>query len=428
MIEQRPRPGLLLAILLAGQFMANMDVTIANVAAPSIQRTLHASGSALEFTVSGYVLAYAMLFLAGARMGSILGYGRLFVAGLVGFTAASFACALAPNPMALILARVFQGGFAALMVSQVLSGIALTFTGTERARAIGLWGMTLSIAAVVGQALGGLLVSANVLGTAWRPVFLMNVPIGIVLVTLAIAQLPMRPDGKPVRFDFRAIWPLVNPEVVKHPVIRWGLAGYGMALSIYFSLLFIVALYLQQGHHKSAFYSGLTMLSWVGAFGIAGIVLPRLLGSGVQKLAPLGALLIAVSTGTMSSLLWRGMLSEDALVALLGLGGFGLGTISNATMTNATNALPKRHAADVSGLAGTNVPVSGALGVAIFGTAYLALATRTGSDRAFAVITAAYAAWALLSALVAYRSVRPSAAKQLDANWHAKGTAMREIS
>jgi predicted MFS family arabinose efflux permease len=426
MIASRSRSGLL-ATLLAGQFMANMDITIANVAAPSIQRSLHASGTALELAVSGYVLAYGVLFIASARMGRLFGYGRLFVGGLCGFTLASLACALAPDPRALILARVFQGGFAASMVAQVLTGIALAFSGAERARAIGLWGVALSLAAVAGQVLGGLLVSANILGTTWRPVFLINVPIGVVLALLAFAYLPMQSGDNRARCDVRALWPLVDSAVLGHPAIRWGLTGYGMSLSIYFSLLFVIALYLQHGHQKSAFYSGLTMLSWVAAFGLAGFVLPRLLGSTVKKLAPAGALLIAASTAAVSVLLWHGALSEGALVALLGLGGFGLGTLSNATMTTVTGAVPTQLAADVSGLAGTNVPVSGALGIALFGTAYLALVVRADSDRAFAIVSAAYAVLALASALAAHRSLRPTAAKQLDANWRG-GAAKHEPS
>ena len=115
----RLRQRWLLAVLVAGQFMANVDIAIVNVATPSIHRDLHASGGALEFVVSGYVLAFAMLIITGARLGRIAGYRRVYLAGLAGFTLASLACSLAPGTGALIGARIAQGACAAVMVPQV---------------------------------------------------------------------------------------------------------------------------------------------------------------------------------------------------------------------------------------------------------------------------------------------------------------------
>jgi MFS family permease len=118
----RLRQRWLLAVLVAGQFMANVDIAIVNVATPSIHRDLRASGGALEFVVSGYVLAFAMLIITGARIGRIAGYRRTYLAGLAGFTLASLACSLAPDAGALIGARIAQGACAAVMVPQVLTG------------------------------------------------------------------------------------------------------------------------------------------------------------------------------------------------------------------------------------------------------------------------------------------------------------------
>jgi MFS family permease len=184
------RRWLMLAVLITGQFMALLDVTIVNVAIPTIQAKLHASGTALQLVVAGYTVSYAMLLITGARLGDLRGHRRLFLAGLGTFTLASLACGLAPTTGALVTARFVQGAGAALMVPQILSVIQRQFAGAARARALGVHAATLASGAVVGQALGGLLVSANLLGASWRPVFLVNVPVGVVAAVLVPRLVP----------------------------------------------------------------------------------------------------------------------------------------------------------------------------------------------------------------------------------------------
>ena len=193
----RLRQRWLLAVLVAGQFMANVDIAIVNVATPSIHRDLHASGGALEFVVSGYVLAFAMLIITGARLGRIAGYRRAYLAGLAGFTLASLACSLAPGAGALIAARIAQGACAAVMVPQVLTGIQVSFEGRARARALSVLVMTMSGSAVIGQALGGPLIAADVFGTGWRSIFWVNVPVGVVALAGAAVLLPRESRGAP---------------------------------------------------------------------------------------------------------------------------------------------------------------------------------------------------------------------------------------
>jgi MFS family permease len=184
------RRWLMLAVLITGQFMALLDVTIVNVAIPTIQAKLHASGAALQLIVAGYTVTYAMLLITGARLGDLRGHRRLFLAGLGTFTLASLACGLAPTTGALVTARFVQGVGAALMVPQILSVIQRQFAGAARARALGVYAATLASGAVVGQALGGLLVSANLLGASWRPVFLVNVPVGVAAAVLVPRLVP----------------------------------------------------------------------------------------------------------------------------------------------------------------------------------------------------------------------------------------------
>ena len=134
--DRLPHKGRLLAVLLIGPLMAQADATIANVATPSIRADLGASGAALELVVGGYMIAFAMLLITGARLGQTHGYRRVFVLGVTTFTSASVLCGIAPTPAVLVAARVLQGAGAALMFPQTLTGIQLSFEGAERARAI----------------------------------------------------------------------------------------------------------------------------------------------------------------------------------------------------------------------------------------------------------------------------------------------------
>jgi MFS family permease len=133
------RPGGVLAVLLLGQFMAILDVSIVNVAAPTLRMDLHSSGAGLQLAIAGYTISYAVLLITGARLGDRLGHGRAFRAGLAGFTAASLLCGLAPNTATLIAFRLVQGVGAALMMPQLMSLIQRTFDGPARARALSLY-------------------------------------------------------------------------------------------------------------------------------------------------------------------------------------------------------------------------------------------------------------------------------------------------
>jgi hypothetical protein len=148
------RPGLVLAVVLIGQFMAVLDASIVNVAAPSIHARLHASGAGLQLAVAGYTITYAVLLVTGARLGDILGHRRVFLAGLVLFTLASLGCGLAGTAGLLVALRFAQGAGAAVMIPQVLSLIQRTHAGPARARAMSSYSAVLAGGAVVGQLAG----------------------------------------------------------------------------------------------------------------------------------------------------------------------------------------------------------------------------------------------------------------------------------
>lgn len=451
-MTSRQRLGLLLGVLLTAQFMANIDVAIVNVAAPSIRDSLRASGGELELIVSGYTLAYALLLVTGARLGSTHGLRRLFLLGLAGFTLASLACGVAPDAAVLIGARIVQGAAAGLMVPQVFTGVQQYFTGAARAKALGAQAIVLAGGAVAGQALGGILVSANLLGTGWRPIFLINLPIGIAAFLLGLRYLPTDEPVARRRIDIPGVavlsaalllvvvplvfgrdvgWPwwtwvslvtsvpvvlafvrlqrriadrggspLVNLHILRGRALPWGLAAQAAATGTYYTMLFTLALYLQQGLGRSPLYSGLALVPWVAAFGVAGPVLTRFPPARVPKLAPYGCLLLGVSYAAISLTVGVGHGNGTLLLVLLGFGGLGLGLSYSAMMRHLTESVPRGFASDFSGILVTVFQIAGVLGVAALGTLYQALAPVGGPDPArvaFTVLNACFAVIALLA-------------------------------
>jgi MFS family permease len=446
------RDARLLAVLLAGQAIANIDTAIVNVATPSIHADLGASGAQLQLVVSGYILAYAVLLITGARLGHLWGYRRMFVLGLGAFTLASLGCGIAPEPTSLIVARCIQGVGAALLVPQVLSGIQINFSGDARTRALGLFVVVLSASAVLGQVLAGLLLALDPFASGWRSLFLINVPVGALLVPAALGWLPGDTRRGRARLDLPGVswlslalvlllvplsigreegWPLwtwvclaasaptlalfglaerrvaqgggspvVDLRLLARPEVGWALVSRAAAAATYFALLFIIALYLQQGLGKSPLYSGLALVAWVAAFGVGGPALRRLPAWLAERAAAVGCLGMAVTYAGLG----LGGGSTPLLVGLLAIGGLGFGFATTALLMHLTSVVPAEAAADVSGLYNTNSQVAAVAGLACFGTLYLSLADHPA--RAFGVVCLAFAGTALLAALAADQALR----------------------
>jgi MFS family permease len=434
-LQQR---GRMLAVLLLAPFLASADATIANVATPAIRADLGASGAALELVVGAYFVAFAVLLITGARLGQTHGYKRLFLIGTSVFGTGSLFAGLAPEPVLLILARVMQGAGAALMLPQVLSGIQLHFDGAARARAIGKYSLALSGGAVVGQILGGVLISA---AHSWRPIFLVNVPICVAAVVAGRSVLPRDGARGSGRVDTRGIamlslglllivvpltlgrgegWPawtwiclaaapaalaaflrgqrLIDVRALRPPPVLLGLLALMTATGTYFALLFTLAQYVQRGLGHSALISGLTLVPWVAAFGVGGQIVR---GRPARAMSPSGYVLLAAAYLGIGVLRPGGAL----LVVLLGFGGLGLGIGFVALMGHLTSAVAPRHAADISGVSTTTTQIGGAIGVAAAGGLYLSLAPD-GPRHAFAVTALALAGAAALAAIAAYVATR----------------------
>ncbi|MGH3662194.1 MAG: MFS transporter [Micromonosporaceae bacterium] len=455
MSPQGPRPDRVLGVLLVGPFMAQADATITNVATPSIQSDLGASGAELELVVGAYLIAFAALLVTGARLGQTHGYRRILLLGVGLFTGASLLCGLALDPTSLIFARALQGIGAALMFPQSLTGIQLNLTGGLRTRAIGRYAMALSGGAVAGQILGGALVFADIAGSGWRSIFLVNVPVGIVLVIAAFRHLPADTPKERRRLDLGGVatlsasmllvvsplvlgreagWPpwtwlslgagalvitgflaversvaarggspLVNLALLAEPAVRWALLTLLVATATYYALLFCMAQYLQRGLGHGPLLAGLTLVPWVAAFGLASQVVRRLPSRWARSAPGIGCSLLALAYAAISATMFTDP-DGPLLYGLLGVGGLGLGIQFNALITHLTTVAPAEHAPEVSGVTTTVLQIGGALGVAALGSLYLSADAHleAGSpSHAFGVATAAFAAVALVAVVTA---------------------------
>ncbi|MDX3239302.1 MFS transporter [Streptomyces sp. ME03-5709C] len=453
------RPGLLLAVVLAGEFMASLDVTIVNVATATIQRDLHASGAGLQMVVAGYVIAYAVLLITGARLGQRHGYGRAFQLGLAGFTMFSLACGLAPDTGSLIGFRLAQGLSAAVMVPQVVSLIQRTFSGASRARALSVYTAVIAAGTVVGQVLGGLLVSADIAGSGWRPVFLVNVPIGVVLLIVGRRLFVAAEGDRDRTLDLRgllvlaaAIGLFVVPLVLGHevgwPAWTWamliasalafalfvrverrvakgggsplipsrvlrspGLIPASVALFLQWAsfsgFTFAFALHMQEGLGYSALRSGLFSLFTIG-FGVAGLTWHRL-PRRLHLHLPMTALVVIALTYAAAGLVLRsGHDVGVTAVVVLVLLALACGCTYGPLFGRGLGGVRPVDAADASGVMITIIQLGQVVGISLPGTLFLSRVTYPAppvdSGHALAVTGIAVAAAAAVGAGFAHRT------------------------
>ncbi|MCF2130053.1 MFS transporter [Strepomyces sp. STD 3.1] len=418
------------AVLLAATFMGILDVLIVNVAAPSIQRDLNAGFADLQLVISGYVLAYAVALTTGGRLGGTYGHKRVFVTGLVAFVVMSTACAAAPTAGALIVLRIGQGLAAALMLPQVLALIQTVFSPQERPRALALYGATLGMGAIAGQILGGLLLDLDVFGLGWRSVFLVNVPIGLVAAACAAVLLPEARPGDRHELDIpgllltaiamtlliyplirgqaggwppwiwamfagsalalAALWrveqrsarsggaPLVRPSLLRKRGFSLGLAVVVFFYSGNYGLFLLLAYVFQDGLHLSPLGSGIAFLPLGVGFAGASMVGRRLVARYGKAVLVAGAGAMAVGYLVLIVTLLPGPAPDAPLAALamapaLLVAGAGGGLVAAPLVGSILATVPAEDAGAGSAILLTVNQAAISLGVAVFGTLFVAL-------------------------------------------------------
>lgn len=440
--QAEPKRWSALTILLLGNFMNLLDVSIVNVALPSIQETTGAGFAALQWVIAGYLLVLALGLLPGGRLGDRFGHKRMFLAGVGAFTLTSALCGLAPDSGTLVVARLLQGGGAALMVPQVLAIIHTSFAENERAAAFGLSGAVAGLAVIIGPVLGGGLIAFDLFGLGWRWIFLVNVPVGLFVLVRGLSVLPAREGNGHLALDGRGM-ALAAPIVVLLicPTIEGSEAGWSPALIAamaaalpvlalfvwlqhrqdargeptlmpprlfrrrsyaagvvlafaFFSgvagFFMVFAVYLQQGLGHSALEAGLALLPFaVGAF-VASAASAMRKGRANRWLLAAGSTVMAVG---MVSLLLLLDGAEDALawpvLSSLALAGAGMGLFVVNMFDFAMSEVPDADAGAASGLLHTAQQLGNAAGIAVLGAIFFGTLAIHGAGAWESAITRA---------------------------------------
>lgn len=428
-----PRRWLILFVVLVVECMDLLDGTIVNVAAPTIRTDLGASAAALQWIVGGYALALAVGLVPGARLGDVHGRRRLFLLGTIAFTLSSALCGIAPSTGVLVACRLLQGLGAALMIPQGFGIIRSAFPTDELPKAFGLFGPVIGLSAVLGPIVGGGLVDLDLLGTGWRMIFLVNVPLGVVAVWGALRVLPeSRTPGAPtldvpgsalvalamglliypliqgreldwpwwtfammaasaalfVAFAVRALHgekagghPLVTPSIFRKRGYSAGVAVILLFFAGMIGIMLTFTLYLQIGLHYSAVHAGLSFAPWslgmaIGA-GLAGAVLASRFGRHV-----LHAGLLVMLAGVMALLAMIHAQGVDLTTLKLAgptlLCGLGTGLIVAPLFSIVLASVEEREIGSASGVLNALQQLGAAVGVAVLGTIFFSAIVAYG--------------------------------------------------
>ncbi|MGW4435083.1 MFS transporter [Streptomyces sp. NPDC004596] len=452
--------GIALMVVLTGYALSIVDASIVNVALSSISDDLNGGAAALELVVSGYGLAYAVGLVLGGRLGDAFGRRRLYAWGLAAFTVTSALCGLAPTIEFLVTARLLQGAAAAMLVPQVLATIQAVTAGQTRARAIGMYGATAALGMVVGQILGGLLVSLDVAGMGWRSVFAINVPIGVAAL-LAVRRIPAtRADAKPgfdpvgtvllgvtmvcllavivtgpdlgwplwlwsllvvaaatalalVRaeraLEARGGSPLLSPSVLSHPGMRRGLAAMVPFSAGFGAFLFVYALVAQGHFGLDGLASGGVLVPFAAAFFVVTLFTPRIAAALGGRIVTLGALVQCAGLLLLALVIGLGWPHPSLALVLVGIGCYGVGAaLTGPTLFRMILAdVPAAQAGMGSGVLVTSQQMATALGATVGGTLYVSLSGWLSTVTAAVLVVVLLACFAVTVLLISLKLPDP---------------------
>ena len=464
--EPDPRRWRVLAVSLVVGFMSLLDVTIVNVAVPSIRAGLDTSAATIQWVVSGYALAFGMTLVAGGRLGDAHGRRRMMTIGLIGFIVSSAAVGLAPNAAAIVLARLVQGASAGLLTPQNSGLIQQLFRGPERGRAFGMFGFTVAVASATGPLIGGLLIGLLGEENGWRSLFLINVPIGLVALVLIRRLVPDNDAGaeagsdvsKDPRIDLvgavllgltvlAVLFPLISLEggaglplvvLVAFPLLAWafvrweartverghpplldvsllrGLPGYANGLlvgTLYFTgftgIFLVLSVHLQEGEGFSPLQAALLMTPFAVGAATTSPLAGRLVGTLGRRvtLVALGVMM----TGTALAA-WLVTSPTDTLWWTLApamfLAGVGGGGVISPNFTLTLAEVPPDMGGAAGGALQTGQRIGSALGAALLMTVYQAVGTVTSAPMAARAALLAALAVLTLAFAAAVRSWR----------------------
>jgi EmrB/QacA subfamily drug resistance transporter len=453
-MDERPRwPGRwhALSVSLVASFMTLLDVSIVNVALPSIERDLGASASSLQWVVSGYALAFGLALVPAGRLGDTVGRRRMFLIALSGFVVTSALSGAAPTTGPLIAARLLQGVAGGMLLPQSSGLIQELFDGAERGRAFGFLGATVGLATAAGPVIGGLILAIFAGPDGWRWIFYVNLPIGLVALALAARLVPAATGTgrRGVHLDLvgslllgggvlslllplvdatdgglTRLWPLFGLAVGllagfvwweartvrrgHQPLLDPQLArtdGYASGLAIglvyfvgYTGIWLVLALFFQDGLGYSPLRSGLAVTPFALGVGASAVLAGRLVGRVGRWLTVTGLTMTAVGLAA-TALVLRQVGGDQAAWAAAGpllLGGLGGGMVTSPNVTLTLASVPVKMAGAAGGALQTAQRIGSAIGTALLASVFYRVLTGSGHDYPAAVSEALLCASGLM--------------------------------
>lgn len=405
--------------MLSAPLLSVIDVFIINIAIPAIKKGVHATDAEVQLVIAGYLLGYAAFLITGGRAGDHFGRKQVFFWGMLCFTVASCLCGLSITPIQLNLTRFFQGVSASFMVPQTIAFIQILFTGKkERAKAIGLFGITLGLAAVIGQVLGGYLSDTHWAIAGWRLIFFINLPIGILTLWATSRYVTETKGNQGNKFDYVGVliltlalfcliypltqgreagWPLWSIALIilsfglfayfiynqknrlaanKNPLIdvrlfeikdfNIGLIAVLFHFMLHTSYLLLSAVYLQNGLKVSALYCGLYFIFPGILFIASSVIASKLIVRFGKRVLQVGVIFLAAAFLLQMKLLQPGV-NAWLIITLMGIWGFGNGLVLPSLLNIVLKSVPAEHAGAAAGIYSTFQQTASALGVSIIG-------------------------------------------------------------
>ena len=417
---------LALGVMLVGPLLGVIDFFIANIGINSIRTSLQAGFGEIELVVAGYGLTYAVCLITGGRLGDIYGRKKIFIVGLIGFTTTSALCGLAPNAASLVIWRLLQGCAAAVMFPQALSFIHVNFSASAKRLAFSIYGAAIGFGSILGQILGGFLIQANLFGLGWRPIFLINVPIGLATAAAAWLLLQESQSDKPPRLDpigtvllslalflfslpfmegretgwpawawialaasvpmfavflrwenrlaHNGATPLVEPRLLKD---RGFLVGIGVTC-IYFaghsSMLLVLCLFLQLSLNLNPFQAGLSLAPFSFGFLLGSAFSGKLNGLLGRKSLHVGTAVLAITLAALA-LEASNIHGRQSFLFVFScfLYGIGRGLVTTPLFNTVLSGVPAREAGAAAGIVSTAQQVANSVGIAVLGAVALSV-------------------------------------------------------
>lgn len=414
-----------LIILLTAPLLSVIDVFIINIAIPAIKNGVHATDAELQLVIAGYLLGYASFLITGGRAGDHFGRKKIFFLGMLFFTVTSCLCGLSNTALQLNITRFFQGCSASFMLPQVISYIQILFPDPkERAKAIGWYGITLGLASIIGQLLGGYLSGTHFEIEGWRLIFFINLPIGIMALLATWKYLDETEVHNKVKFDYSGVvlltlalvcliypiiagreagWPLwslillglslilfayfiqnqkqklksgksplINIELFKIKDFNIGLGAVLFHFMMHTSYLLTAAVFFQNGLGISALDAGLYFVAPGILVSVSALISSKLIVRFGKRVLQAGVVLLLVSF-LLQLWIFKPGVSSITIILIMGLYGLGNGLVLSSLMNITLRSIPSNFAGAASGVYATFQQTASALGISIIGGLFYAV-------------------------------------------------------